>query len=68
MYGVTGTGAAGAAGASIFVAFTLVFLYSYLYLVEPLSVEEDVRVGLLATGLSLTVVFVTTAAGQAIGV
>lgn len=58
MYATTGIESAGVADPSTFVVFTLVFLLAYFYLVEPLSVDGDLRLGLVATGLSLFVVFV----------
>lgn len=50
--------AIGVAETSVFVAAALVFVLAYLDLVEPSSLDEEVRLGLRAMSLSLFVVFV----------
>lgn len=60
MYAYEPAGAMNAAGpvdASLLIAAALTFLLAYLDVVEPLSVDEDIAVGLRATSLSLFVVF-----------
>lgn len=61
MYAFEPSGALTAAGpvdASLLIAAALAFLLAYLDLVEPLTVDDDVAVGIRATSLSLLVVFV----------